>query len=80
VASTYTTKEGEVRSNIVPTLPPYTPVTVQRTDVDAIVTEYGVADLYCRSNEERVASLINIAHPDFREGLREEARKLNMLP
>jgi acyl-CoA hydrolase len=79
VASTYTTKDGEVRSNIVSTLPPYTPVSVQRTDVDAIVTEFGIAELYCRSNEERVAALINIAHPDFREGLKEEARKLNML-
>lgn len=53
-----------------------TPVTTTRNDVRYVVTEYGVADLFCKTNEERAAALIAIAHPNFREQLREEYRHL----
>lgn len=49
-----------------------TPVTTTRNDVHYVVTEYGVADLFCKTNEERAAALIAIAHPNFRDQLREE--------
>ena len=39
--------------------------------VDAIVTEYGVADMREKSPRERAELLINIAHPDYRPLLRE---------
>lgn len=42
--------------------------------VDAIVTEYGVADLRGRCATDRVDMLINIAHPDYRPILREYQR------
>lgn len=50
------------------------PVTTARSDVDLIVTEYGVADLRGCSLARRVEQLAAIAHPDFREALLREAR------
>ena len=44
-------------------------VTALRTDVDLVVTEFGVADLKAASVQERRESLIRIAHPDFRDEL-----------
>ena len=56
-------------SKIVPLLDEGAAVTTSRTDVDYIVTEYGVAALKGRTLRERAKALIQIAHPDFREGL-----------
>ena len=67
---------GERVSRIVVGLPPGTPVSVPRTFVDFVVTEYGIAELRGRSVNERVGALIEIAHPDFRDELRSEARRL----
>lgn len=67
--------DGKVTSNIVFSFPPATPVTVQRSDVMNIVTEYGIADLYTQSVRERAKRLIAIAHPDFREELTVQAKK-----
>lgn len=39
-----------------------------------VVTEYGVANLFGRSIRERVMAMIEIAHPDHREALLEEAK------
>jgi acyl-CoA hydrolase len=44
--------------------------------VRTVVTEYGVAELFGRSVRERAAALIAIAHPDFRDELAREARRL----
>lgn len=52
-----------------------TPVTTTRTDVRYIVTEYGIADLYCKTDEERAESLIAIAHPDFRDQLQQQFKE-----
>jgi len=54
-------------------------VTTSRNDVHYIATEYGVADLYGRSISERVQSLVNIAHPKFREQLLAYAREQNYI-
>ena len=43
--------------------------TALRTDVDLVVTEYGVAELRGASEQERRAALIALAHPDFRARL-----------
>jgi len=64
-------RDGNMFSNIVPALPLGTPVTTLRTDVMYIVTEYGVADVFNKSFEERAKALIEIAHPDFRDALTE---------
>lgn len=44
-------------------------VTTARSDVDTVITEWGIAELRGRSNRERARMLARIAHPDFREQL-----------
>ena len=63
-------------TRIVPSLAPGTPVTVPRTYVDYVVTEFGVAELRGKTVQERARALCEIAHPDFRDALQDEARKL----
>ncbi len=60
-------------STIVPILKPGAIVSLQRQDVDMVVTEYGVASLRGTSVEERVKRLTAIAHPDFRDNIVREA-------
>ena len=76
IACQSTAKDGAV-SRIVPTLTG--PVTTPRNDVDTIVTEFGAAHLIGLSGRERANALIEIAHPDHREALRAEARRLLMI-
>lgn len=78
--STYTDKEGNVKSKIVPTLTNGIFTTVSRTDVQYVVTEYGVAYLKGQNLRTRVKELVRIAHPDFRDWLLFEARKMNFIP
>ena len=52
------------------------PVTTARSDVDLVITEYGVADLRGASLEKRIRSLIEIAAPEHREQLGREAHAL----
>jgi len=54
---------------------PGTVITTSRNDVDYVVTEYGIAWLRGLNVSQRVEALIGIAHPDFRDWLREEADK-----
>jgi acyl-CoA hydrolase len=51
-------------------------ITTPRHQVDVVVTEWGAAELAGRTGEERAEALIAIAHPDFRDALREEAKAL----
>jgi acyl-CoA hydrolase len=51
-------------------------VTSLRTEVDYVVTEYGVAALRGRSLGERIEALIGISHPTFRDALRQASRTL----
>jgi 4-hydroxybutyrate CoA-transferase len=57
-------------------LEPGSVVTAQRSFVDYVVTEYGIAALRGKSLRQRAAALIEIAHPDFREELKKEARRI----
>jgi acyl-CoA hydrolase len=50
-------------------------VTTSRHQVDVSVTEYGSAELAGLTVKERQRALIEIAHPDFRDELREFVRK-----
>jgi 4-hydroxybutyrate CoA-transferase len=63
-------------TRIVATLAPGTPVTVPRTYVDFVVTEFGIAELRGKTLQERARALCEIAHPDFRDSLRDSAREL----
>jgi acyl-CoA hydrolase len=78
--TTITNAEGkkETISKIVPFLKLGSIVSLSRNDVDYVVTENGVAWLRGLSVKDRVTALINIAHPDFRDWLRFEAKK-NMI-
>ncbi|MBQ2797293.1 MAG: acetyl-CoA hydrolase/transferase family protein [Tidjanibacter sp.] len=48
-------------------------VVTTRNHVHWVVTEYGAADLYGKSLQERAKALIEIAHPDHREELERAA-------
>lgn len=78
IAFTSTAKNGTV-SKIQPTLTPGAVVTTSKNDVDYIVTEYGIAQLRGLPLSKRVANLIAIAHPDFRDELTFEAKKRGMM-
>ena len=69
-----TAKKGTV-SKIVPFLTEGACVTTSRTDVDYVITEFGIAELKGRTLRERARNLINIAHPNFREELKAEFEK-----
>ncbi len=71
--STVKTKDGKVQSTITAVLPPGAVVTTQRSDAMYFVTEYGIADVFCKPIQDRVNALIAIAHPDFRDELRKQA-------
>ena len=70
------TAAGGTVSRIAPVLAEGAGVVTSRAHVRTVVTEYGVAELFGRSVRERSASLISIAHPDFRSDLAREARRL----
>ena len=69
INSTWKDKEGNLRSSIVPFMPPGTIVTTPRTEVDYVVTEYGVTNLKYKRVSDRIKAMICFAHPDFRDGL-----------
>ena len=69
--STYK-KDGELKSNVVPWLPEGSIVSMLKNYVMFLVSEYGVADVYLKTYTERIKAIIKIAHPDFREWLKEQ--------
>jgi acyl-CoA hydrolase len=73
------TGEREEVSKIVCQLEPGAVVSLSRNDLDYLVTEYGVVHLKGTTIRERVERIISIAHPKFRESLREEAIKLGII-
>ncbi len=77
--STTIGKDGKLISKIVATLKPGAGVVTTRNHVHYLVTEYGIADLYGKSIRQRAHALINIAHPDFRDDLRKQAKELNWI-
>lgn len=55
-------------------------VTIARTDVHYVITEYGIAYLFGKSIRERAVALISVAHPKERAALFEQAQSLGLLP
>jgi acyl-CoA hydrolase len=68
------TRKG--RSRLVSALNSGAGVVTTRSHVHYIVTEYGVANLFGRTLNERAEALIAIAHPDDREQLSREWREI----
>ncbi|MEO6135693.1 MAG: acetyl-CoA hydrolase/transferase C-terminal domain-containing protein [Ginsengibacter sp.] len=71
IALPSTTSKGE--SKISAILKPGSGVVTTRAHIQYVITEYGIAYLYGKNLKERAKALINIAHPQFREGLEREA-------
>ncbi|HTS03708.1 MAG TPA: acetyl-CoA hydrolase/transferase C-terminal domain-containing protein [Thermoanaerobaculia bacterium] len=78
IACASTARGGKV-STIVPMLAEGSAVTLHRSHVDHVVTEYGVARLRGKTVRERTRELIGVAHPDFRVDLTEKATALGYL-
>ncbi len=72
------TAAGGSISRINPVLAPGAGVVTTRAHARTIVTEWGIAELFGRSLRERAAALIAIAHPDHRDQLTSEARRLGL--
>jgi acyl-CoA hydrolase len=78
IAMSSTAKNGEI-SRIAPMLSPGAGVVTSRGLIRYVVTEYGVAYLHGKSIRERAKSLIEIAHPKFRQELYEYCEKTKWL-
>lgn len=74
IAMPSVTKKGV--NKIVPTLKPGAGVVSTRANVQYIVTEYGIANLYGKTIKQRVQSLIEIAHPMYREQIERDYYEL----
>ncbi|MDD5674023.1 MAG: GNAT family N-acetyltransferase [Chitinivibrionales bacterium] len=68
------TAKGGTISRIVPRLTEGAGVVLTRADVNYVVTEYGIADLFGKNIRERVLALAEIAHPDYRNEILKEAK------
>jgi 4-hydroxybutyrate CoA-transferase len=68
-------RDGAI-STMVPQLEAGQIVTIPRERADTIVTDRGIAPLLGRSVRERAEVLIEVAHPDHQDWLRDEARRL----
>lgn len=77
--STTTLRDGSVISRITPMLKLGAGVVTTRNHVHYVVTEYGMVDLYGKSVRQRAELLISIAHPQFQEELRHQAKELHFL-
>ena len=66
---------ASVRSRIVPWFEAGAVITTPRHQVDVIVTEHGAAELQGLTVHQRGVALAEIAHPDFRDELREAAER-----
>jgi len=65
------------KSRIVPLLNDRA-IVIPRGDVHYVATEYGVVNLFGKSFQERALAMISIAHPDFRDELFFEAKKMGL--
>jgi acyl-CoA hydrolase/RimJ/RimL family protein N-acetyltransferase len=73
-----TASKGTV-SRIIPFVPEGAGVTLGRSDIHYVVSEYGIAYLHGKNIRERAMELIAIAHPKFRPWLIDEAKRLNLI-
>jgi GNAT superfamily N-acetyltransferase len=74
------TSEDGIESRIREQLHPNEGVTVARTDVHYVITEFGIAYLFGKSIRERAMALIEIANPRFRAELFVKAQSLGYVP
>lgn len=77
-SSTYTDREGNLHSRIRPTLVPGSAVTATRACVQYFATEHGLVNLKGLSTWQRAEAIISIAHPEFRDTLIKDAKKMGI--
>lgn len=77
-SSTFKTRDGEVKSRILPTLNPGSIVTDTRANIHYLVTEYGKVNLKGLATWQKTEAIISVAHPDFRDELIKEAEKMHI--
>jgi 4-hydroxybutyrate CoA-transferase len=70
------TARGGTISTIVPQFEAGQIVSIPRELADTVVTDHGIARLHGKSVRGRCEELINAAHPDHRDWLRDEAKRL----
>lgn len=72
-------KNGQRQSKICLNFPAGTAVTTPRSEVQYIATEYGCVNLKKLNMSDRVRAMISLAHPDFRDQLRDEAKEHGLI-
>ena len=72
-------RDGQRQSKICLNFPVGTAVTTPRSEVQYIATEYGCVNLKKLNMSDRVRAMISLAHPDFRDQLRDEAREHGLI-
>ena len=72
-------KDGKRVSRIVPCFAPGSVVTTTRSDIQYVATEYGCVNLKPLNAADRARAIISLAHPDFRELLKDEAKKYGII-
>lgn len=70
-----TALDGKV-SRVVPQFEAGTVIMIPMVYLDYLVTEYGIVNLDCKSRRERAEAIISVAHPDFRDELRQAAKEM----
>jgi acyl-CoA hydrolase len=79
IALPATARQG-TESRISAMLKPGAGVVTTRADVQYVVTEFGVADLFGKNLRQRAQELVRVAHPDFRQQLEAAAHARRLLP
>ena len=77
-SSTFTDKQGNLQSRILPTLANGSIVTDTRANVHYLVTEYGCVNLKGLSTWQKAEAIISVAHPQFRDELIAQADKMHI--
>ena len=72
-------RDGQRQSKICLNFPAGTAVTTPRSEVQYVATEYGCVNLKKLNMSDRVRAMISLAHPDFRDQLRDEAREHGLI-
>lgn len=70
---------GKGGSRIVLNFKPGNAVTTPRSDVQYVATEFGCVNLKELSMQDRVRAMISLAHPVFRDQLKDEAKAAGLL-
>lgn len=77
-SSTFNTRDGQMKSRILPTLNPGSIVTDTRANIHYLVTEFGIVNLKGMATWQKCEAIISVAHPDFRDGLIADAEKMQI--